>query len=158
MILKCIQAEKNDLDKINSLMHASKAYWGYDQAFMDKFMQLFQLKSDYIEKNTVKLFCEFDQNQCKKLIGFYSFNLSEENNHELDNFFIAPDHIGKGLGKKMWDLLIEDLKLCRVKKFILWSDPGAEAFYKKMGCVKIGVKKSPMMPNRYPVVFEYSII
>jgi hypothetical protein len=114
MILKCIQANLHDLQKINLLMHRSKAYWGYDDAFMDKFMQLFQMTADYLEKNTVKLFCILDHDQ-------------------------------------------EDLKAHGVNKFILWSDPGAETFYKKMGCIKIGVKKSPMMSDRYPVIFEYEI-
>ncbi len=53
--------------------------------------------------------------------------------------------------------MIEDFKLIGVSRFTLWSDPGAEPFYKKMGCIKIGVKKSPMMQDRYPVIFEYEI-
>ncbi|HRD68997.1 MAG TPA: GNAT family N-acetyltransferase [Legionella sp.] len=157
MILKCIKISTDDLDEINLLMHRSKAHWGYNEAFMNQFMQLFQIKADYLEKNTVKLLGEFSGTQCNKMIGFYSFGLNAEGLHELDNFFIDPEYIGKGFGKKMWHRLIEDLQFCDVKKFTLWSDPGAESFYKKMGCIKIGVKKSPMMPNRYPVVFEYSI-
>lgn len=42
-------------------------------------------------------------------------------------------------------------------EFILWSDPGADGFYKKMGCIKIGTKKSPMMPNRSPAIFKCTI-
>ncbi|ERH41393.1 hypothetical protein N750_16855 [Legionella pneumophila str. Leg01/53] len=53
--------------------------------------------------------------------------------------------------------MVEDFKSNGVSRFKLWSDPGAEPFYKKMGCIKIGVKKSPMMPNRYPIIFEYKI-
>ncbi|MCX7116314.1 MAG: GNAT family N-acetyltransferase [Legionellales bacterium] len=156
MILKCVQVSNHDLDKINLLMRRSKAYWGYDEAFMGKFMQLFQMTADYLEKNTVKLFCVLEDDQCDKPIGFYSFseNMKEP---ELDNFFIDPEYIGKGFGKKVWSILIEDFKSQGVSKFMLWSDPGAEVFYKKMGCVKIGVKKSPMMPDRYPVIFEYTI-
>lgn len=157
MALKCVHVEKDDLYKVNLLMHRSKSYWGYDEAFMNKFMPLFQMTFDYLEKNTAKLFCEFDEHQCCQPIGFYSFSLSAEENCELDNFFIDPGYIGKGFGKKMWGLFIEDIKSCGVNKFTLWSDPGAEAFYNKMGCIKIGVKKSPMMPDRYPVVFEYTI-
>lgn len=157
MFLKCIQASRNDLDKINLLMRRSKAYWGYEAAFMDKFIQLFQVTTNYLEQNTVKLFYELDKSQCDNLVGFYSLSLSEKDDYELDNFFIDPDCIGKGFGKEMWGILIEDLKLSGVNRFTLWSDPGAEAFYKKMGCTKIGVKKSPMMPDRYPVIFEYII-
>jgi streptomycin 6-kinase len=156
MIVNCLQADLHDLPKINLLMHRSKAHWGYDDAFMDKFMQLFQMTADYLEKNTVKLFCILDHDQSDKTIGFYSFSASTKG-PELDNFFIDPNYIGKGFGKKMWLMMVEDFKAHGVNKFILWSDPGAETFYKKMGCIKIGVKKSPMMSDRYPVIFEYEI-
>lgn len=151
-----MQVGVHDLNRVNLLMHRSKAYWRYDEAFMDKFMQLFQMTADYLEKNTAKLFCVSADDQCDKPIGFYSFSVNMRG-AEIDNFFIDPDYIGKGFGKKMWSILIEDFKSQGVNKFTLWSDPGAEAFYKKMGCDKIGVKKSPMMPDRYPVIFEYTI-
>lgn len=157
MVLKSIQAGRDDLEAINSLMRRSKAYWGYDEAFMSKFMQLFQMTSDYLEKDQVRLFYEADGSQYGMSIGFYSFSLNAESDYELDNFFIDPGYIGKGFGKKMWHHVVDDLKVCGTKKFVLWSDPGAEDFYKKMGCTKIGVKESFMMPDRYPVIFEYTI-
>lgn len=157
MVIKYTQAAWDDLETINSLMHRSKAHWGYDEAFMNKFMQLFQMTSDYLEKNKVRLFFETDDSPCSTPIGFYSFSLNAEGDYELDNFFIDPSYIGKGFGKSMWHHLVADLKSCGAKKFVLWSDPGAENFYKKMGCAKIGVKKSPMMPDRYPIIFEYTI-
>lgn len=43
------------------------------------------------------------------------------------------------------------------KEFIVWSDPFAEGFYEKMGCVKIGTRESPMMPGRHPALFKYSL-
>lgn len=52
MVVKCVQAGRNDLN--NSLMYRSKAYWGYDDGFMDKFMQIFQMTPNYLEKNTIK--------------------------------------------------------------------------------------------------------
>ncbi len=91
-----------------------KCLWG-------EFMQHFQMTVDYLEKNIVNLYCVSDDEQCDKPMGFYSFSVNMKE-PELDNFFIAPDYIGKGFGKKM-------------------------------GCVK----KSPMMPDRYPVIFEYTI-
>lgn len=156
MVIRCVQADRHDLNKINSFMYRSKAYWGYDDVFMDKFMRLFQMTADYLEKNTVKLCFTLDREEYDKAIGFYSFSVSLKE-AELDNFFIDPDYIGKGFGKQMWTIMVEDFKSQGVNKFILWSDPGAEVFYKKMGCNKIGVKKSPMMPDRYPVIFEYAI-
>lgn len=115
MVVTCVQADRNDLNTINSLMHRSKAYWGYDDGFMDKFMQLFQMTPEYLEKNTVKLFWTLDP-QGDKAIGFYSFNINTKE-AELDNFFIDPDYIGKGFGKKMWSIMINDFQSYGVNKF-----------------------------------------
>jgi streptomycin 6-kinase len=43
------------------------------------------------------------------------------------------------------------------KEFTLWADPEAEGFYAKMGCKKIGVKKSPFMPDRYPPIMRFKL-
>jgi len=32
-------ASSNDLNKINELLRLSKAYWGYDAEFLDRFMK-----------------------------------------------------------------------------------------------------------------------
>lgn len=130
-------------------MHNSKKYWGYDNDFMNKFMDIFQLTKNYLETNHAWLLYEN-----KKLIGFYSLSITPDNQLELDNFFIAPDYIGKGFGKILWDHVIDTARYLEKSEFILWSDPGADGFYEKMGCIKIGTKKSPMMPNRNPSIFK----
>ncbi|HAU0346408.1 TPA: GNAT family N-acetyltransferase, partial [Legionella pneumophila] len=83
MIVKCLRAGVHELKQINELMYRSKSYWGYDKAFMDKFMQLFQMTTDYLEKNTVKLFYERNTEKPEKAIGFYSFSIRKKES-ELD--------------------------------------------------------------------------
>ena len=145
-------AKNEDLKIINELMHNSKKYWGYDDDFMNKFMDIFQLTKNYLETNHTWLLYKNN-----KLIGFYSLSMTPDNQLELDNFFIALDYIGKGFGKILWDHVIDTARHLEKNEFILWSDPGADGFYKKMGCIKIGIKKSPMMPDRSPAVFKYTI-
>ena len=57
----------------------------------------------------------------------------------------------------MWDACCQEAKKQGENEFIIWSDPNAENFYLKMGCQKIGVRESPMMPNRYPPILKYKI-
>ena len=42
-------------------------------------------------------------------------------------------------------------------EFIIWSDPNAENFYLRMGYEKIGVRQSPMMPDRYPPILKFKL-
>lgn len=48
-------AKKSDLGDLNSLIHISKAYWGYSNDFMERFMKLFGLTENYLISNTVKV-------------------------------------------------------------------------------------------------------
>lgn len=139
----------NDLAAINDLMRISKSYWGYDKTFVDLFMEHIGVTADYLQKNPIKLF--YDNNT---LIGFFSFSLNAGNAIELDYFFLHPDYIGKGFGKKLWDACCADAKAMQLKEFVIWSDPYAEEFYLKMGCEKIGVRQSFIMPNRFPPLLK----
>lgn len=145
-------AQMSDIDTIANLMRLSKAYWGYDEMFLDRFMDIIGIREDYLNQNTVRL-VYLD----KKLIGFYNFIIHNDNSLELDNFFIHPDYIGKGFGRRMWEHCCIEAKQLGKNEFIIWSDPNAENFYIKMGCQKIGERKSPMMPHRFPPIMKYQL-
>jgi len=142
----------NDLNNINDLLRLSKAYWGYDAAFLDLFMEKLGITDTYMQQHAIKLL--YVDNQ---LAGFFNFGINNENLFELDNFFLYPSCIGQGLGRKLWEAC------CRVAmeqgkdEFIIWSDPNAENFYLKMGCEKIGVRQSPIIPDRYAPILKYKV-
>lgn len=145
-------AEIRDLDAINQLLRLSKSYWGYDEAFINKFMEKLRITPNHFEKSTIFLL-----HVDNELAGFYNFLINEGDVLELDNFFIHPNHIGKGLGRKLWDACCKTSKKFGKTEFIIWSDPHAGHFYLRMGCEKIGVRESPVMPNRYPPILRYKI-
>lgn len=71
-----------------------------------------------------------------------------------DNAFLD---IGKGVGRMLWHTCCQEAKNQGQSEFIIWSDPNAEKFYIKMGCKKIGVRKSPMMPDRHPPILKFKL-
>ncbi len=145
-------ALNSDLEFLNGIMKASKAYWGYDIDFMKKFMENFGLTPDYISRQSTYV-ASLEENA----VGMYSFSRNKDDQLELDNFFMHSDYIGQGIGKIMWEHCVETAKSYKDQFFLLWSDPYAEGFYLKMGCKKIGERKSPMMPNRYPAIFRCNL-
>ncbi len=157
MALHEITANINDVDLINRLMRRSKASWGYTDEFLDQFMGYFQVTpATFASNHMVKLFCQYEAEK-DNVIGFYSLSFKKENECELDNFFIDSPYISQGYGKKMWHSLIKNLSEQRQKEFIIWSDPYAESFYEKMGCSKIGIRQSPLNPDRCPAIFKYCL-
>jgi streptomycin 6-kinase len=146
------KAEPADLKPLNDLMRASKGYWGYDSAFMDGFMSLYSLTELEITSGqtfVAALGCN--------TIGFYYFAYEENADLVLDKFFLHPNYIARGNGKLLWKHCVNTATHYGAKEFTLWSDPNTEGFYLKMGCVKIGERKSPMPPDRYPPIMKYSI-
>lgn len=147
------EATNNDINQINNLLRQSKAHWGYDEIFLDKFIEKFGITSAYLQSHSIRLLLVD-----AVLAGFYNFSLHENGELELDNFFLHPDYMGKGWGKKLWELCCEDAKKLGKTEFIIWSEPNAEKFYQRMGCIKIGERKSPMMPDRHPPIMKYTFL
>ncbi|MCE3269144.1 MAG: hydroxyurea phosphotransferase [Burkholderiales bacterium] len=150
--IKIEQVQLNEIGEINKLLYLSKGYWDYDRIFMDKFMKGFSITEDYLKANSV-FSCYYNF----VLAGFFAFSNTNDK-LELDYFFISPQYIGKGIGKQLWNYCchIAQEKYNR-NYFTLWSDPNAENFYTKMGCKKIGSKKSNLLLNRDAPILEYWI-
>jgi streptomycin 6-kinase len=146
------KSKSSDIHLLNQIMRLSKAHWGYDDPFLDAFMEKFRIQEEYLNKHGITIFLENHEG-----IGFFSFIHHDDQLLELDLFFLHPDYIGKGFGRQLWQAACEEARNFHVTGFTLWSDPNAETFYVKMGCKKIGVKKSPFMPNRYPPIMHYDL-
>jgi streptomycin 6-kinase len=152
MKIEIQKATLSDLKKINDLVRISKSYWGYDKAFIDKFMGILGMTAEHFP-HTHTFLLIVDTN----LAGLYSFFITEDDILELEYFFLHPDYIGKGLGRKLWESCCQTVQILKKKEFILWSDPNTETFYTKMGCHKIEEKESPIMPNRSIPILKYVI-
>lgn len=80
------------------------------------------------------------------IVAFYSFTINER---KLDTLFIDPNYIGKGLGRTIWDHLLNKTKELGINEFTLDSEPNAEGFYLKMGAKNIGSTPSSVFPDRH---------
>ncbi|MFG3433140.1 GNAT family N-acetyltransferase [Lysinibacillus fusiformis] len=136
------RAQVADSIILSNLAYRSKAYWGYTEDFLQKCKEkdALTVTKDYIENNSVYLI-ESDN----KVIAFYSFAINEQ---KLDALFLDPDYIGKGLGKIIWNHLLNKAKELELREFTIDSDPNAEGFYLKMGALNIGSTLSTVFPDR----------
>ncbi|MGE7596979.1 GNAT family N-acetyltransferase [Lysinibacillus fusiformis] len=136
------RAQVADSNILSNLTYRSKAYWGYTEDFLQKCKEkdALTVTKDYIENNSVYLI-EIDN----KVVAFYSFAINEQ---KLDALFLDPDYIGKGLGKIIWNHLLNKAKELELREFTIDSDPNAEGFYLKMGALNIGSTPSTVFPDR----------
>ncbi|HOJ79010.1 MAG TPA: GNAT family N-acetyltransferase [Bacillota bacterium] len=137
-----IAAQKTDLDDLNRIAYESEAYWDYDWEYMQRFKAIYRITEDYIKQNPTFILVERD-----RIIGFYSLLVNAQE-VELEFFYIAPQYIGKGYGRRMWTYLIDYCKAEGIKSFFLVTSPQAQEFYEKMGAVKVGEVESIVRKGR----------
>jgi predicted N-acetyltransferase YhbS len=66
--------------------------------------------------------------------------------------WVAPAHIGTGVGKALFLDAMERAALLNVSEVEISSDPNAEGFYKRMGARRVGEVDSPIdgQPRKLP--------
>jgi streptomycin 6-kinase len=95
-------------------------------------MEKLGITHEYMKQHAIKLLHLDD-----RLAGFFNFSFNADSLFELENFFLHPDYIGKGIGRMLWRACCQEAKKQNENEFIIWSDPNAEKFYVKMGCEKL---------------------
>ena len=146
------EAKEKDVDELNRIAYESEAYWGYDSEYMRKFEEVYKVTEDYIRKNPTFVLVEG-----KLIIGFYSISV-EDKEAELELFYIDPQRIGKGYGKKMWNHLINYCKSVGINSFSLVTSPQAKGFYEKMGAIMIGEVDSLLRKGRKIPRLKFNVL
>ncbi|WP_205683880.1 GNAT family N-acetyltransferase [Brevibacillus migulae] len=142
------QAKPEEAGCLTEIALASKAHWGYDQAFMDACRADLTVTEEQIRK---KLYFVAEVEGC--IAGFYSLAVDGEE-AELSNLFISPASIGKGIGKALWTHMIQTAQRHKLVRVTIHSDPYAEGFYRKMGALRCGEVASTVIPGRLLPLLE----
>ncbi|KIA98193.1 hypothetical protein OA93_10405 [Flavobacterium sp. KMS] len=140
-----------DHEILTEITKKSKAYWGYSAEQILQWDKNLTITEEYIKDNYVfKLLSE------DLTIGYYSYFIEEKQNVILDNLFIRPEYIGKGFGKYLMDDFLNRIRESKFEKVILDSEPNAEAFYSKLGFVKVGEFETSIK-NRFMPIMEMKL-
>lgn len=130
------RARPDEADVLSRIAFSAKAHWGYPKHWMEMWRSQFTFGPEYFEKNEgwAAVLDDFP-------VAFYTI---EERNGQawIENLWIRPDHIGQGIGRRLF-LHATDLARGRGYRVLrLESDPNATGFYEKMGMYRIGERTS----------------
>ncbi|HVC74975.1 MAG TPA: GNAT family N-acetyltransferase [Candidatus Micrarchaeaceae archaeon] len=123
---------------------ASKAHWGYDEAFMEVARPSLTVTPGYLEANDCWV-AEVDG----KTVGWFSL-VAIPDGFLLDNFFLLPAHIGSGVGRLMWEEAVQRAQDQGAKRMTLEADPNAAGFYDRMGARLTGIVTAPDTGRELP--------
>ncbi|MEH6630758.1 MAG: GNAT family N-acetyltransferase [Halopseudomonas aestusnigri] len=145
--MKFQKATVDDLALLCSIANQAKGHWNYSQDFLDKCRVYFkeEFTEDYLERSHTYLIMKSD-----KVVGMGALLMDEEEGPMLDQFWLLPEHIGKGYGKKAFELFTDKAKQLGWSSLTVISDVYAEGFYLAMGTKRIGELKSEVQDSMLP--------
>lgn len=117
---------------LTELAHDAKRHWGYPEHWIQHWQEDLTISPDFIGNNHVYVAEDADE-----LTGFYAL-IIKDNKAELEHMWVAPKHIGKGVGKELFFNAMERASEMRVSALEISSDPNAEGFYQRLGAERIG--------------------
>jgi GNAT superfamily N-acetyltransferase len=144
-------ARADEAEFLTGLSLRSKAYWGYDAAFLARCRAVMTVKAGSIESRPHYV-AELDG----RVVGFYGFE-PEADGVGLDYLFVDDDRVGRGIGRALWTHAVATARGLGYTALIVVSDPHAEGFYLKMGARRIGSRSSDLEPGRQLPVLRFAL-
>jgi len=145
------RAKLDEASRLTSIALVSKAVWGYDESFMEKCREELTITIGYIRS------CEvFVAILGEQIAGFYGLTV-EESNGVLDYLYVSPDWLKQGIGRKLWEHLLQTAQSLHVKTISIDAEPNAENFYRAMGAERVGLTPSGSIPGRFLPLLQFTV-
>jgi GNAT superfamily N-acetyltransferase len=126
-----ISAQPEHAADLTRITISAKRHWGYPESWMQHWLPSLTITAGYIETHeTWMLLVE------GLPVGYYSFSQSEDA-WWLDNLWVLPEYMGRGLGKALFQHALERCGTLGIFKLNIEADPNAQSFYEKMGARKV---------------------
>ena len=145
--MRIIEAKQEDHVALSLLTIGSKSYWNYSKEQIEEWIPVLTITPEYIEQNPVFKLVQNDQ-----IIGYYSYHAHKEGEVLLDNLFISPAFMGKGIGTMLMNDFFDRVQSNGTSAIVLYSDPNAAAFYIKFGFELIGNEPTSIKNRFLPIL------
>jgi GNAT superfamily N-acetyltransferase len=137
-------ARPDEVAALSELALRSKAHWGYDDAFQAACRDELTVHPDDLASGVVVV-AEVDGERA----GFSRLTGPDVDGvGEADMLFVAPGHIGTGVGHALFMRLRGDAVSRGCTALRIEADPHAVTFYEREGAVHVGEVPSASIPGR----------
>lgn len=140
------RARPEDAAALSVIAWRSKASLGYEAELLALWAPQLSVSAEYIAGNHVLCACLDDEP-----VGFAAAAKLRKGTFELEHLWIRPDHARRGLGRRLLEALIAELRSNGADSLRIVSDPHAEGFYTRMGAHRTGfvdsVPKGRVLPE-----------
>ncbi len=142
-------AVQQEATVLSDLAYRSKAYWGYDDAFMAACRaELSVAPADIAQAHWPYTVAASEQSGGGEPLGFYALRRLSPVQADLEALFVDPSQIGQGVGRRLLEHAMHVLRRDGIKSLKIQSDPNARPFYERMGATQIGASPSASIEGR----------
>ena len=117
-----------DHERLRDLTFESKAHWGYDRDFVRRWTEGLSFES-----GQERWVAEEDG----EIVGWAGLVLPAEGVAVLDDLWVTPAAMGRGLGRQLFRLAADRARELGAERLEWGADPNAVGFYEKMGGRKL---------------------
>jgi GNAT superfamily N-acetyltransferase len=148
MDLQITRAEPEQAEALTQIALAAKGHWGYPERWMELWKSQLTFAPAYFEEH---------ESWVAKLqhspIAFYTL-LERDGIAWLENLWVSPEWIGKGVGKRLFLHARETARRRGYRALQLEADPNAFGFYSHMGMKQVGERMSEIegQPRVLPIM------
>jgi GNAT superfamily N-acetyltransferase len=131
-MIAILRATPEHAEILTALTIAAKRHWNYPEEWIQIWLPLLTISPEYIRDNETWAVVQND-----RCIAYYSLR-PDIGFLWLDNLWVMPEFIGKGIGKELFHHALERSRAREAPVLRIESEPNAQVFYEKMGARKIG--------------------
>lgn len=126
------RALPSDAPALTRVAHAAKRHWRYPEDWLRLWRDALTVTPALIERQPV--WCAV---RGAEVLGFYVLAGSGAT-RELEHFWVAPGHIGRGIGARLLEHAVATLRADGARRLRIASDPYAVGFYLGLGARRMG--------------------
>lgn len=137
---------------LSDLAFRSKAYWGYDAAFMEACRAELTVRPEAVAAGDVWV-AEADG----RVLGLCALAPVSPKEADALMLFVEPGAMGRGVGRALFAHMADEARRRGYATLVIDSDPGAAPFYARMGAAPSGTAPSGSIPGRFLPRFTHRL-
>jgi len=128
-------AKPEDQRSLTRLCVRATAQAGYDEAFIDRAMPALTITVPLITGGYVRV----AEDEAGEAVGVVTVTPTALRGIALlDGIFVDPPFWKRGVGRVLFEAAVTRAKKLKAGALMIYAEPSAEGFYKRMGAIRIG--------------------
>lgn len=132
----------DELQALSDLCLRSKAVWGYEPAMLERFRRELTLSEQDLRQDAIVV-----ADDLRGIAGVVEVSFGGDV-AVLEKLFVEPARFGEGTGNLMYVWACRIAQGRGAHQLVVDADPGAAAFYLRMGAEPAGEAESGSVPGR----------